>query len=163
MEVAEIAVSALAGLVGALIGAGATLRSAKAERRAQERVELLNSLTNLLVILDRLALELSHIPRKTRLTNATDRSLDRLPNLEFLIGWLSRKTIGRDGMRVVDEFLAVGRRTMLLAPDDVLRAFEQIALLLSEDRTADDWSRRWSEGQDQLTIAARGAIARLGA
>jgi len=163
MEVAEIAVSAVAGLAGALIGAGATLRSARAERRAQERGELLKTLTDLLATLDRLALELSHIPRKTRLAIATDRSLDRLPNLDFLVGWLSRKTIGRDGMHVIDEFLMVGRRAMLLAPDDVLRAFEQIALLLSEDRTTDDWPTRWSDGQNRLTIAARDAVARLSA
>ena len=163
MEVAEIAVSAAAGLVGALIGAAATLRSAREERRSHERAELLGSLVNLLATLDRLALELSHIPRKTRLTTATDRSLDRLPNLEFFLGWLSRKTVGRDGMRVIDEFLTVGRRAMLLAPDDVLRAFEQIALLLSEDRTAADWSKRWSDGQDGLAIAARNAVARLSA
>ena len=158
------AISAGSGLVGAVIGAGASLVTQRSERESRERGELVRELAALGFALDMLELEISRLPRRTVFGRAADKAInrDRLPGLNYLLQWTHLKTIGRDAFQALERFVEAANRTLMVAPDEVLEAVERFTELLGdleERQHGETWKQQWGAAREHYAQVCRAAVA----
>jgi hypothetical protein len=157
------AISAGSGLLGAVIGAGASLLTQRAERDLRERSELVSELAALGFAIDMLELEISRLPRRTVFARAADQAIsrERLPNLNYLIEWTHFKTVGREAYRAIERFVEVANRVVVVAPDEVLEITQDFAELigtLQERHHGDAWRQRWNSTRERYAQVCRSAV-----
>jgi hypothetical protein len=94
------------------------------------------------------------------LVEAVQATSARLPTLDYTLGQISRRTVGRAASRALETYLAAFNRLLLIAPAPLLDPMEAInALLSSVDRRHDDaWEQEWSAARGALIVAARQAV-----
>jgi hypothetical protein len=83
----------------------------------------------------------------------------RLPPVDWTVGQINRRTIGRPTARAVDLYSAALNRLLLLAPESLLRPAEEINELVRRADARDDaWDQEWSAACSAFTTAARQAV-----
>ena len=150
-------------MVGAVIGAGASWLTQRSERQSRERGELVRELAALGFALDMLELEISRLPRRTAFGRAADKTVnrDRLPSLNYLLGWAHLKTLGRDAYRALERFVESANRALLVAPDEVLEAVEGFTELLGElenRRDGETWKEQWGTARERYAEVCRSVV-----
>jgi hypothetical protein len=154
-------ITAGTGLAGAAIGGGATYIAHVSQRRGERQDELRAALTAFLYALDVLHLELSQLPKQTRVDRALNRFLSRARNVDFLLGQVSRHTLGRPAARALDQFLQAQNRLLLVAPREIvatLRATNEL-LSRSDRRHETQWQADWNANRRQLHVEAHALVA----
>jgi hypothetical protein len=150
-------ISAASGFVGAAIGGGATFLAALGERRAARQDELQTALLGFLYALDALHLEIGQLPRRSGAVRTIDQALANVaPSVDYLLGQLSRHTLGRPAMRALDRFVLAQNRLLLVAPPPLMHELQTINELLSRTVHRDnDWNLEWGRARERLQVAAR--------
>jgi hypothetical protein len=140
----EAIVAAASGVLGAVVGAGATLLVARTERRATERAELVAALAAFLTSLDLLVVELRAAAPPRPWLRTLSHWLDRrLP----VLTWLAAPLVGLIGGRtsaLTDRFHVAANRLLAVAPRETLLEVEEAEEILAAC-TADSpgWEERW--------------------
>jgi hypothetical protein len=152
----EAIIAAASGALGAVVGAGATMLVARAERRAAERTELVAALATFLTALDLLVVELRATAPPRPWLGTLMHWLDRrLP----VITWLTTPLVGLIGARasaLTDRFQVAANRLLAVAPRETLLVVEEAGEILST-WTADspDWEERWEAFRSRLQAHTR--------
>jgi hypothetical protein len=99
-------------------------------------------------------------PSPSRGVQLTDRVLTRTPSLEWMIGQASRHTVGRPALRAFDAYSAAANRLLLVAPNPVLDALEDLSALLARLAHHDEaWRAEWHQTRKRFVVVARAAVA----
>ena len=159
------AIAAGAVLAGSGLTAFVTSRAAKRHAAGQERSELVAALQAYGYAVTNLGLEIEQLPpapaRST--TAAVSAAATRAPLLDWTVGQINRRTIGRPTARALDLYNAALNRLLLLAPESLLQPAEVINELVRRADTRDDaWEEQWSAARAAFTAAARLEVRRRG-
>ena len=85
----------------------------------------------------------------------------RAPLLDWTVGQINRRTIGRPTARALDLYNAALNRLLLLAPESLLRPAEVINELVRRTDSRDEaWEEEWSTARAAFTAAARLEVRR---
>ncbi len=78
---------------------------------------------------------------------------------DWVMGRISVATVGRGGMRAIDEVLAATNRLMLVAPDSVLEPMQILSDLISRFEQGDEmWRDEWRIARNEFAKASREAV-----
>lgn len=99
-------------------------------------------------------------PPSSSVATALQSTAARLPTLDYTLGQISRRTLGRKAQHALDTYLAAFNRLMLIAPLPVLQTMEAINALLArvDERHSATWPEDWSTARGALAKAAGEAI-----
>ena len=149
------AVAAAAALLSSALTGYIGYRLARAERLGRGDDELRSALAAFGYAVDRLQIELDQLPPAPGRSNRWVLSrIERARELDWLLGQVSRHTLGRPALRAVDGLMAASNRLVLVAPEEILHVVEAIHVLVGQVNDRDEaWRQRW--------IAARGELLRL--
>ncbi|MEA2358226.1 MAG: hypothetical protein QOI62_1486 [Solirubrobacteraceae bacterium] len=155
-------ISAASGLLGAVVGGGATYLTQRADRTDRGRGELRAALVGFGYALDALHLQISRLPRTTRVAVLSERLVNpqRTPALHYLVDWAHRATLGRDTYRALDQFTTAYNRLLLVSPEELLVVCEPLATLIAHaDQHDQHWQDEWTEARGELTRVSRQLLA----
>lgn len=149
----------------ALLSSGLTgtlgLLAARRHARTQKRDELAASLHSYCYATDLMNLEIEQLPPpSSSFATALQSTAARLPTLDYTLGQISRRMLGRKAQHALDTYLAAFNRLMLIAPLPVLQTMEAINALLArvDERHSATWPKDWSTARGALAAAGREAI-----
>jgi len=124
-------IAAGAGLVGATVGSLVALRIAQLQSRERRASELSAAVASFGHAVDRLMLEIGQLPPSSGRTGVTLRSaVERRPYANWIVGQLTRWSLGLPAMRALDGLMAATNRLSLVAPEPMVRDVGRIPALL---------------------------------
>lgn len=153
---ASAAIAATSGVLGALIGAGASLLVYRREQERARRNELAAALIAFATALDLMVAELRQsAPPRPRLRHLV-RWLDtHLPELRWLTSPLANAFFARP-TPLIERFQTAANRVLAVAPQATLREVEEAGELLSSwSEGAEDWDERWRLFRNRLQAHIR--------
>jgi hypothetical protein len=129
--------------------------------RASRRSDLAAALQAYGYAADRLRLEIGQMaPPPGRIGVALQSGVARARSLDWTLGQISRHTLARPALHVLDTYTAAFNRLILVAPVRVLDAMRPLNDLLGRlDERGDAWNSEWSVAREALGLAARLALA----
>jgi len=155
---------ALIAAGGAILGSALTgavaFFLARLEHDAAAEGELRTALSAYGAALDRLTIQIEQLPEAHGIEEDwTTRLLGKLRTLDYLMGRLSTATIGRAAMRAVDEVIAATNRLLLVAPESVLDAMQEVSELIGRfEPGSESWRDDWRSARGGVSRAARQAL-----
>lgn len=91
-----------------------------------------------------------------------NRQIARLRDLDWVLGRISTATLGRNAMRSLDELMVATNRILLIAPESVLAAVQEVNSALESFKPRDsEWSAKWSAARQGVAKAARATVPHL--
>jgi hypothetical protein len=134
-------ITGVAGLVGAVVGAGATLLAMRTQQRREDDREKVAAFAAYLQAADQLFSEMLSIPTVT--LNRLDRTLDTVvtrllgrAGVYWLVRLLQRGLVGRRWHDLEDRFFAASARLWLIAPEEIQET------MIKVERTIGLWGDR---------------------
>jgi hypothetical protein len=148
-----------AALLGSALSAIAAAHSARRLAAAQQRTGLTAALEIYGYAVTNLGFEIDRLPpERGQAADAVSSVTARLPMLDWTLGEVSRRTIGRPTIRAIDTYNAAMNRLLLVAPQPILAHMQTINDLVSADTRDERWQQQWSDARAAFTVAARDAL-----
>jgi hypothetical protein len=154
------AIAAGAALGGTALSAIVAASSTRRHVAAQDRIGLAAALQAYGYATTTLGLEIDQLPpAPSAAVAALSASTARAPMLDWTLGQVSRRTVGRPTMRALDTYNAAMNRLLLVAPQPILTHMKTINDLVTRASERDEaWAAEWSDARAALTYASRRAI-----
>lgn len=159
VRLATTAIAAGAALLGSALSAIAAAHSARRLAAAHQRTSLAAALEIYGYAVTSLGFEIGRLPPdRGQAIDALSSVAARLPMLDWTLGQISSRTIGRPTIRAVDTYNAAMNRLLLVAPQLILAHMQTINELVSADTRDERWRQEWSVARAAFTVAAREAV-----
>jgi len=156
-------VAAAAALLSSALTGFISYKIAGREERRRDTEELRAALAGYGAVLDRITRHFDQMPHPPGpLGRGVDRVVSRWRDLDWALGRISTGILGRGLIRTLDELTVAMNRLLLIAPEGVLDAAQEISLLIERLEPHDEtWKAEWRAARGSLARCSREAVPHL--